>query len=295
MEPTAPDVWTIGRLLQWTAGYLGENHSDTPRLDAELLLAQALGCQRIELYTAFENVPTEEQRTAFRSLVKRRAAGTPVAYLLAHREFYSLDFQVTPDVLIPRPETEFLVIATLDKLREREDDSAPADVVDVGTGSGAVAISLAKHSPEANFTAIDISPKALEVAQTNAATHGVAERISFHEGDLLTGLDESPQFDFVVSNPPYISTSEMAELPREVADYEPHQALEAGPDGTDVIQRLIPQATTRLRPGGYLFIEISPMIEARVRELLGSEAGLELLPTVKDLAGHARIVGARRR
>lgn len=294
MEPTAPDAWTIGRLLQWTTGYLGDHQSDSPRLDAELLLAQALECQRIELYTAFESVPSEGQRDAFRALVKRRAAGTPVAYLLGHREFYSLDFQVTPDVLIPRPETEFLVIATLDKLRERG-DSSPANIVDVGTGSGVVAISLAKHSPETRFTAIDLSPQAIEVAQSNAAAHDVAERISFLEGDLLTGLEESPQFDFVVSNPPYISTSEMKELPREVADFEPHLALEAGPEGTDVIQRLIPQAAARLRPGGYLFIEISPMIDSRVRELLDGEANLEALPTVKDLAGHARIAGARRR
>lgn len=294
MEPTAPDTWTIGRLLEWTTGYLRDQQSDSPRLDAELLLAQALGCQRIELYTSFERVPDDAQRDKFRDLVRRRAAGSPVAYLLGHREFYSLDFRVTPDVLIPRPETEFLVIATLDLLRQRQ-ASSPPSIVDVGTGSGIVAISLAKNFPEAAITAIDISPQALEVAKSNAETHEVHDQIRFHEGDLLAALEDSVQVDFVVSNPPYVSTSEMAELPRDVADFEPHLALEAGPDGTEVIERLIPQAAARLRSGGYLLIEISPMIESKVRALIEQEPAFEPMPTTKDLAGLARIVGARRR
>lgn len=294
MEPTAPDTWTIGRLLEWTTGYLRDQQSDSPRLDAELLLAQALGCQRIELYTSFESVPAEGQRDQFRDLVRRRAAGTPVAYLLGHREFYSLDFRVTPDVLIPRPETEFLVIATLDLLRAEQRDGPPS-IVDVGTGSGIVAISLAKNCPEAAITAIDISPQALEVAKGNAETHEVHDQIRFQEGDLLAPLEDSPSLDFVVSNPPYVSTSEMAELPRDVADFEPHLALDAGPHGTEVIERLIPQAAAKLRSGGYLLIEISPMIESNVRALIEQEAAFEPMPTTKDLAGLARIVVARRR
>lgn len=294
MEPTAPDTWTIGRLLEWTTGYLRDQHSDSPRLDAELLLAQALGCQRIELYTSFENVPADEQRDKFRDLVRRRAAGTPVAYLLGHREFYSLDFRVTPDVLIPRPETEFLVLATLDLIRERH-KGKPSSIVDIGTGSGVVAISLAKNCPKATITAVDISPKALEVARSNAQTHEVQERVRFLEGDLLAPLEDSPQVDFVVSNPPYVSTAEMAELPRDVADFEPHLALEAGTNGTDVIERLIPQAAANLRSGGFLLIEISPMIESKVLALIEQEAGFEPLLTTKDHAGLARIVTARRR
>lgn len=294
MEPTAPDTWTIGRLLEWTTGYLRDQHSDSPRLDAELLLAQALGCQRIELYTSFENVPADEQRDKFRDLVRRRAAGTPVAYLLGHREFYSLDFRVTPDVLIPRPETEFLVLATLDLIRERRTDTPPS-IVDLGTGSGVVAISLAKNCPKATITAVDISPKALEVAKSNAQRHEVHDQIRFLEGDLLAPLEDSAQVDFVVSNPPYVSTAEMAELPRDVADFEPHLALEAGTNGTDVIERLIPPAAAKLRSGGFLLIEISPMIESKVLALIEQEPAFEPLLTTKDHAGLARIVTARRR
>ena len=294
MDSTATDAWTIGRLLQWTTGYLRDHHSDSPRLDAELLLAEAVGYQRIELYTSFSEIPPEGQRGRFRELVRRRAAGTPVAYLLGRREFYSLEFRVTSDVLIPRPETEFLVVAALDRLRERG-EPAQATIADVGTGSGIVAVSLAKHAPGATFTAIDICPKAIDVAKANARSHGVDDRIRFAVGDLLTPLDETPRLDLVLSNPPYVSTAEMADLSPEVAGFEPHLALEAGPQGTEIIQRLIPQAATRLRPGGFLLIEISPMIESKVHALIDSDGVFDLLPTIKDLAGLPRIVGARRR
>jgi len=156
-------------------------------------------------------------------------------------------------------------------------------------------VSLAKHAPDAEFTAIDICPKALDVATANARTHGVDDRIRFLVGDLLTPLDETQELDFVLSNPPYVTTAEMKELSPEVADFEPHLALEAGSDGTEVIQRLIPQSAARLRPGGYLYIEISPMIETRVLALLDSNEAFDSLPTVKDLAGLPRIAGARRR
>lgn len=318
---SAQDAWTIGRLLGWTAEFLGKHGSDSPRLDAEILLAHARGCQRIELYTAFTEVASDELRDKFRGLVKRRADGAPVAYLTGRREFYSLSFRVTPDVLIPRPETEFAVLEVLDHLGRRPGkspgnpgaasaagDSAEAaassaapkpgrtyEIVDVGTGSGAIVVSLAVHAPQGRFTAIDISPAALQVARDNAAEHGVAERIEFLQGDLLSGLAADRKFDVIVSNPPYVSQAELAELARDVRDHEPHLALVAGPTGVEVIERLAAQAVERLVPGGWLVLEISPMIESRVVERLAALDAFEPATIRKDLAGHARIVVARRR
>ncbi len=289
------DEWTIGRLLQWTTDYLKQHGSESPRLEAEVLLAHARGCQRIELYTSFEEPAGEALRTAFRELVRRRAEGMPVAYLVGHREFYSLDFRVTPDVLIPRPETEFLVLTLLDLIKARGPADGPIAVCDVGTGSGIVGITVAKHAPRVRVTAIDVSPAALAVARDNAQRLGVAERIEFVQGDLLSGIPAERKFDFIASNPPYVSTDEMAKLPREVRAYEPELALVAGPSGTSVIERLIPQAAERLVGGGSLLLEISPMLQQRIEALIASDARLELGPTVKDLAGLSRVVQARRK
>ena len=187
MSQSQSETWTIGRLLTWTADYLKQHGAASPRLDAEVLLAVAAGCQRIDLYTRFDEPAPEALRTSFRELVRRRAEGTPVAYLVGRREFYSLSFRVTPDVLIPRPETEFLVVALLDRLRPRAAAGA-VSVADVGTGSGIIAICAAKYVPQAQVTAIDISRQALAVAQANAEDLKVAERIEWIEGDLLAGL-----------------------------------------------------------------------------------------------------------
>lgn len=289
------EAWTIGRLLQWTTGYLKDRGADSPRLDAEVLLAQALGCQRIELYTAFDQVPEEAARTAFRELVRRRAEGTPVAYLVGRREFYSLPFRVTPDVLIPRPETEFLVIRLLDLAQLQAPAAENWAIADVGTGSGIIAVCAAKWLEKSRVTALDISPAALRVAQSNATDHGVADRINFVESDLLSALPAEPRFDFIVSNPPYIAEHEMAGIARDVRDFEPRLALVAGPRGTEVIERLIGQAAERLVPGGWLLMEISPQLDAAVRDLLAADARYELGPTVKDLAGLPRVVQARRK
>ena len=301
--PAPEEPWTIGRLLQWTVEYLGKHGADNPRLDAEVLLATARGCKRIDLYTSFAEPASDEIRTAFRELVKRRAAGTPVAYLVGHREFYSLEFEVNSDVLIPRPETELLVVALLDRVKPRtgSGSESPASsppppaslhIADVGTGSGVLAICAAKYIPAAYITAIDISPAALAVAGRNAERHKVADRITFVEANLLSAEPAEPRFDFIVSNPPYISTTEMQELARDVREHEPHLALEAGETGTSVIGPLIEQAVPRCKPGGALLIEISPMIAAEVEQLIRDQAALELGPTIKDLAGHARVIQA---
>ncbi|MBX7072069.1 MAG: peptide chain release factor N(5)-glutamine methyltransferase [Pirellulales bacterium] len=288
------EEWTIGRLLAWTTKYLKERGADSPRLDAELLLAEACGRKRIELYTSFEETPPDAVRTAFRELVRRRAEGAPVAYLLGRREFYSLSFRVTGDVLIPRPETEFLLIRLLDLARKREVE-APVEIVDVGAGSGILAICAAKELPRARVTAVDISPAALAVARANATDHGMTERIAFIEGDLLGGLPDEQRFDFVVSNPPYITTAEMATLAVDVAKHEPRLALEAGPRGTEIMERLIPEAAARLRPGGWLLMEISPQLATTVTDLIASDGRFEPATISKDLAGLARVAQARRR
>ena len=289
----ATESWTIGRLLTWTTDYLKQRGADNPRLDAEVLLAEARGCQRIELYTAFDQEAQEPVRMAFRELVRRRAEGTPVAYLVGRREFYSLNFRVTPDVLIPRPETELLVVTLLDTIKTLPASVTSISAVDVGTGSGNVAITCAKHCPRLQMTAVDLSPEALKVAELNAEDHKLQNRITFLHSDLLDAVPASQRFDFIVSNPPYVTSDEMTQLPRDVGEHEPHMALDGGTEGTDVIARLISQAATRLNPGGFLFMEISPMIQDSVLQLLHDAACWDVLETVKDFARLPRIIQAR--
>ncbi len=287
------EEWTIGRLLEWTKDYLAKNGSDSARLDAEVLLAHARNCKRIELYTAFAEVAPKPVRDAFRSLVKRRAEGTPVAYLVESREFYSLPFFVNPDVLIPRPETEFLVIRLLDLVKQRQGGSE-LRIADVGTGSGVIAVCAAKYLPECTLVAIDQSAAALSVARKNAETHQVRDRIEFREGDLLSGCDDSERFDFVLSNPPYVSESEYAELDPQVRDHEPKLALCSGSHGTDHIERLVPQAAHHLAEDGSLIMEISPMIKDRVEGILASDGHFGSPHITNDLAKLARIIDAPR-
>ncbi len=285
----AEEAWSIGRLLQWTTDYLRRHRADSPRLDAEVLLAESIGCKRIELYTRFEEIPGEAVRQRFRELVRQRAQGRPVAYLIGRREFFSLDFAVTDAVLIPRPETEFVVVALRDLAKA---DARPSPLVaDVGTGSGVLAVCAARYLPGCRVAACDTSREALSVAAENARRHGVADRIRFYESDLLSGVPADEPFDFVVSNPPYVSEAEYERLPDEVRRHEPRAALLAGPRGVEVIERLAAEAIGRLRPGGWLLTEISPMIHDAVRALLAPPAW-KLGETVIDLARLPRVVKA---
>lgn len=291
MSTAAP--WTIGRLLQWTTDFLRTHGADNPRLDAEVLLAHVLKCERIRLYTAFEDDPGDEPRAAFRELVKRRSQGVPVAYLVGKREFYSLAFVVTSDVLIPRPETESLVVELLDAAASWPTD-APLKIADVGTGSGIIAVCAAKRLRHAHVTAIDISPAALEVARQNVQTHGVASQIDLLEGDLLFNVSAEPTFQLIASNPPYVADSEFAGLARGVREHEPRLALVAGERGTEIIERLVPQAAERLVPGGVLLLEISPQLAKPVSDLLAADSRWTGVAIKKDLAGLARLAITRR-
>ncbi len=291
MPETEP--WTVGRLLQWTTDYLKRHGAESPRLDAEVLLAQARSCRRIDLYTAFDEVPAEVVRAAFREMVRRRADCVPVAYLVGHREFYSLEFRVTPDVLIPRPETELLVLTLIELARQRPAD--PVTICDVGTGSGNIAVAAAKHLPSARITAIDISPAALEVARGNAQRHAVADRIEFVAGDLLSPLAPGQEFDFIVSNPPYVKESEFQSLAPDVRNFEPRGALVAGNEGTEVVRALVPQAAGHLHAGGHLLLEVSPTTHDAVLALISADARFEPASTVRDFNRLPRVVQAKRK
>lgn len=285
-----PDAWTVGRLLTWTSDYLRKHGSESARLDAEVLLARVLGWQRVQLYTRIEEEVGPGPRGEFRSLVRRRAEGSPVAYLVGRKEFYSLPLAVSPAVLIPRPDSEFVVVEFLNVAKGME---APR-CVDVGTGSGCLALACAHDHPGARFIAIDRSADALAVASGNAASLGLSRRVEFRQGSLLEPVATEGPFDVIVSNPPYIPTDVIHTLEAGVRDYEPHLALDGGPDGLAVVRPLIEQAVPLLKHGGHLILEIGSDQEEPVRALLAAQPSLTLAPTVRDHANHPRVVRATR-
>jgi release factor glutamine methyltransferase len=232
-------------------------------------------------------------------MVRRRSEGTPVAYLVGHKEFYSLDFLVNSDCLIPRPETEHLVMAAIDwgKARRKSNEGADSSlrIADVCTGSGCVAISVAHHLPGCEMNAVDLCPKALAVAKANVVKHGMDQRISLWEGDLLDAIpNEDANFDMILSNPPYVSEEEWSGLAKDVRDHEPRLALVSGTVGTEISERLIQQASTRLKVGGVMMIESSPMVVPKLEQYLKTQNHWSMKPTLKDLQGHARIIVVER-
>ena len=281
-------VWTVLELLRWTTDYFARSGIDTARLDAEILLAHALESDRLRLYVDYEKPVLAKERDRFRALVQRRAGErVPVSLLLGQREFWSLPFRVTGDVLTPRPETETLVEAALSKVSEAE---STVRILDVGTGSGAIALSLASELPHADITATDLSSPALQIAAENADHLHMRERIRFLAGDLFEPV-ASERFDLVISNPPYVARDDAASLPPELS-HEPEMALFAGADGLEVIRRLVAEAGNHLSPGGWLLFELSPeQIETVETELAG--AGFSEIERRFDLARLPRVVGAR--
>lgn len=284
--------WTVLRLLEWTTDYLGKHGSSSPRLDAEVLLSKSLACSRIDLYTSYDKVATKPQRDMFRQLVRERATGAPVAYLVGEREFYSRMFSVTPAVLIPRPESEFVILEMLDRLSQHPVESPT--ILDVGTGSGVLAVTAALEVPDAQVLGIDISAEALQIAEANAEQHGVSDQVSFQRGDLLSNLSPGMMADVVIANPPYVSEAEWKALDATVRDYEPRTALVSGPTGSEVLMQLIEQAASKLPPQGILVVELSPMIAEQVVAAIESCGSYQATRIRNDLGKRARVVSARR-
>jgi release factor glutamine methyltransferase len=286
----------LKQVLQSAIGRLTAHHVPSPRLNAELLLMFTLNCDRALLYAHPEREVTPEEQARYEDALSQRAKGVPAQYITGHQEFWGLDLIVSPAVLIPRPETEHLIETLLPLARAIPHPK----IVDVGTGSGAIALALAKELPDSEIHATDISPAALEIAEANATRlqlefrasnqHPPERRLFFHSTDLLNGL-EIGAYDFVVSNPPYVGQSEEDQVQLEVRKFEPRNAVFAGPTGLEVIEKLVPAAKNALKPGGDLVMEISGTIAPGVRALLGS---WEDITITKDLQGVARVASARK-
>lgn len=279
------EVWTVLKVLEWTAGYFRERGIESARLDADLLLADTLKVDRVGLYLRYDQPLQSAELSEFRAKVARRARHEPLAYILGEVEFWSLKFAVAPAVLIPRADTEVLVEEALAR------GEGEARVLDVGTGSGAIAVALAVERPAWQVTALDVSRDALEVAQANAARHEVAGRLRILHGDLAHLPAE--KFDLIVANPPYIPSDELQTLMPDVRDYEPQLALDGGPDGLLAYRALSAQAPRCLHPGGWLLVEIGQGQEQAVTRLF-AQAGLRDIGTRADYAGIVRVVGGRR-
>ena len=250
-----------------------------------------LGCDRAYLFAHPERKLTAEEQTRYQEALAERARGVPAQYITGHQEFWGMDLIVTPAVLIPRPETEHLIETVLALAADKKSSSGKnLRIVDVGTGSGCIALALAKEFPPAEIHAIDVSEAALEIARANAARHGLERRVTFHQADLLAGFDLR-DFDFVVSNPPYVGESEEDQVQLEVRKFEPRKAVFAGHEGTEVIARLIPQAQAALRTGGWLVLEVSGTIADTVQKLL---SGWDEVRAIPDLQSIPRIVQARK-
>jgi release factor glutamine methyltransferase len=272
-------------------------------MNAELLLMFTVDCDRAYLYGHPERELSNEEQAGYEQALAKRSKGVPAQYITGHQEFWGMDLIVSPAVLIPRPETEHVIETVLACVgRARVGRTLPSassgqalsdkslHIADVGTGSGCIALALAKELPQAEIHATDISPAALEIARANAARHQLQNRIHFHEADLLQGIEKNT-FDFVVSNPPYVGESEEDEVQLEVRKFEPRNAVFAGPTGLEVIERLIPQAREVLKPGGWLVMEISGTIADRVQELLSDWKDVQI---TNDLQGIARVASARK-
>lgn len=301
MPDSPSDDWTIGRLIEWTRGFFEKKGIAQPRLEAEILLAHVLGRERIDLYLKYDEPVADAARSEFRELVRRRADHEPTRYLVGTCEFMSLAMKVTPDCLIPRPETEMLVEEVLRRAKTR--GPAPADAgegpvaaIDLCTGSGCVAVSLAVHLPGSRVVATDVSAAALAVAQANAEAHGVADRVALFEGDLYEALDaaDAQPADFLLANPPYVTEAEWLGLAPEIREHEPRGALVAGPRGTEVIERIVKGARAYLRPGATLLVEIAAGQGAAAAEMASGVRGLMDVKILKDYAGLDRILAACR-
>jgi release factor glutamine methyltransferase len=269
---------------------LTADHVPSPRMNAELLLMFTLNCDRAYLYAHSERELSTDEQSRYAAALAERARGVPAQYITGHQEFWGMDLIVTPAVLIPRPETEHVIETVLELVGRAPAPASPLRIADVGTGSGSIALALAKEFPQADIHATDISAAAIDVARANAARHQLESQIQFHEVDLLAGLTDN-SFDFIVSNPPYVGESEEDQVQLEVRKFEPRSAVFAGPQGKEVIERLIPQARAALKPGGWLVMEISGSIAEQTGQMLRDWNEVLIRP---DLQSIPRVVQARK-
>lgn len=285
-------TWTIQKLLNWITDYFTQKGLDAPRLSAEMLLSHVLSIKRIELYTNFDRAVEKPLLDKLRNLVKQAGKNEPVAYLVGKTEFYSIEFEVSPMCLIPRPETELLVQRAIEFLKPKP---PPHLVCDIGTGSGCIAVAIAKNLPEARITATDISQDALKIAERNIEKHKLKNRITPLRGDFfepIASQSEDNLFDLIVSNPPYVSPQEYEKLDKNVKDYEPKSALYAGQNGLEFHKRIAEEVAKFLKPGGAIMLEIAYNQGQTVRELFEKEGAFSNIKTEKDLQGHDRLVTA---
>ena len=285
-------IWTIGRILKWTEDYFGQKGVESPRLDAEVLLSHVLGKQRIYLYVHFDEPLQAEELARYRAMIKQRIDRVPVAYILGEKEFMGLTFKVTPDTLVPRPDTEILVQAAVDRLKQWTDGTVR--LADIGTGSGAICLSVLSMLDGVTADTVDISPAARAVAEENAAILGLSERVTFHTGDLLTPIREQ-QFTAILSNPPYIPEADIQELAPEVRCKEPMTALSGGRDGLDFYRRLCDEAPAMLSDDGFMAFEVGIHQAEDVAQLAEASPLIVRTEILKDYAGIDRVVVAWRK
>ncbi len=288
--------WKVKELLETATDYLKQKEIYNSRLDAEVLLAHLLKVDRLHLYLNLDQPLTEEEISGYRSVIRRRSLREPLQYITGLQEFWSLEFMVNSEVLIPRPETELLVEQALARMKgpqvSRNGDSK---VLDLGTGCGAVAISVAKELEEVDLWATDISAGALEVARLNSERHGVSERIEFIQGDLWEPFSDCPiAFDIILSNPPYIASEDFSQLPPEVRDYEPRQALDGGKGGMYYIEKILKEGIDYLKEGGWLIVEMAPDQTQEALEITGQIRGYGQKERVKDYSHQYRVVLAQK-
>lgn len=289
-DHTLSAPWTILKTLQWTAGYFKRHGIDNPRIDAEILMAHVLACKRIDLYVNHDQPLHAGELERFKGLIQQRVHRMPVAYIIGTKEFWSLEFEVTPDVLIPRPETEGLVEAAL-KLHGTAESIS---VLELGTGSGIISIALAHERPHWRFWASDLSEKAIEIARINCRKHIPEDRIMFMVGNWFDGVeDHKGVFDLIVSNPPYIPNADLAGLDPDVRNYEPTHALDGGPDGLTDILHIISKAPDYLKPGGGLILEIGYDQGPAVQSLADQAGVFDDIVIEKDYSGHDRVARFR--
>ncbi|TVQ79260.1 MAG: peptide chain release factor N(5)-glutamine methyltransferase [Phycisphaeraceae bacterium] len=290
-QTPAQNAWTTRSLLSWMSSAFAEKNLDSPRLLAEMLLAHTLGCDRMRLYMDADRPANEDERARLRAMVSRALRHEPVQYLISEAWFFSMPFFVDRRVLVPRPSTETIVETVIQTARAID---GPLRIADICTGSGCISVALAKHLRNTTIDATDISDDALTVAALNAERHAVTPAIRFHQGDLLEPLPDSPGYDFLVSNPPYIPDHEWDSVEPNVKDHEPERALRAGPDGLDLIRPLLDRAPDHLAAGGMLLIEIASCNSERVLDLAKSDARLAEPLILNDFEGLPRVLQARR-